>query len=59
MPNKKVSNDYDYKGTEPTINAIEIMVQKLPEYVMKYQSAGYDEIEVLSRKFNLKNGKLY
>ena len=63
MPNKEVSNNYDYKiqgkGTEPTINAIEIMEQKLPEYVMKYQSAGYDKIEVLSRKFNLKNGKLY
>ena len=33
---------------------IEIMEQKLPEYVIKYQSTGYDEIEVLSRKFNQK-----
>ena len=40
------------KGTEPTINVIEIMEQKLPEYVMKYQSAGYVDIEVLSRNFN-------
>ena len=31
------------------------MEKKLPEYVMKYQSAVYDEIEVLSRKFNQKN----
>ena len=56
MPNKKVSNDHDYKiqgkGTEPTINVIGITKQKLPEYVMKYQSALYDETEVLSRKFN-------
>ena len=62
MPNKEVSNDYDYKmqgkGTEPTINinAIEIMEQKLPEYVMKYQSSEYDEIEsimesVIEKKF--------
>ena len=61
IPNKEVSNDYNYKiqgkDTEPTINVIEIMEQKLPEYVIKYQSAGYDEIEVLSRKFNQKNNR--
>ena len=58
MPNKEILNDYDYKiqgkGTETTINAIEIMEQKLPQHAMKYQSAGYDEIEVLSKKFNKK-----
>ena len=56
MPNKEVSNDYDYKiqgkGNEPTINAIEILEQKLPEYVMKYRSSWYDEIEsVIEKKY--------
>lgn len=42
MSNKEFSN-------EPTINVIEIMKQKLPEYVVKCLiSAGHDEIEVLS-----------
>ena len=42
MPNNESSN-------EPTIDVLEMMKQKLPEYVVKCLiSAGYDEIEVLS-----------
>ena len=41
MPNNESSN-------EPTIDVLEMMKQKLPEYVVKCLiSAGYDEIEVL------------
>ena len=42
MPNNESSN-------EPTIDVLEMMKQKLPEYVVKCLiSAGYDEIKVLS-----------